>query len=115
MLGFYLAAEHIDGVAHGLEGVKADAERQHAHAGNFGNSKPCQSIDGANDKVGILKKDQHGKAAHDRNDQKQTQKAFVISAFFHAKAAHIVQQDQNQHNGEKLYFAPRVKDQAANK
>ena len=57
-------AVDVDGIAHGLEGVKADADGQGQSQHRDG--KPCQGIYIDSDEIPVLKEDQDAQIADDR-------------------------------------------------
>ena len=60
MLGFHIAAVYINGIAHRLECIKADAERQ--SQAQEGNGRSYYGVDVVDEKVGVFEKEQHAKA-----------------------------------------------------
>ena len=63
MLGFHIAAVYINGIAHRLECIKADAEWQ--SQAQEGNGRSYYGVDVVDEKVGVFEKEQHAKAADD--------------------------------------------------
>ena len=70
VLSLHIPTVYVDGVAHGLEGIEADAQGQHGGCFHHADGKPGNRIDGADDEVGVFEKHQHGQAAHNGNNQK---------------------------------------------
>lgn len=78
-LGFYIPAVDIDGVGKGLEGVKADAQRQSADALYLGKGGAQQGVCAAQHKVCVLEVEQHPQAANERHQQKKRRSAGFAS------------------------------------
>ena len=60
---FHIAAVYINGIAHRLECIKADAEWQ--SQAQEGNGRSYYGVDVVDEKVGVFEKEQHAKAADD--------------------------------------------------
>ena len=115
VLSLYLPAVDINGVGKGLEGIKADAQRQDADALNGRKSGAQQAVDAAQDKVCVLEVEQHPQAADERHQQKEAAQRGLCIKMFDGKAAEVVDEDKRHHDREKAHLAPAVEHQTAQK
>ena len=113
VLSLHIPAVYVDGVAHGLEGVEADTQRQNSSRFHHTDGKPGDRIDGADDEVGVLEEHQHGQAAHNGNDQEDSAHLVRMIEPFDGKAGEIVDEDQHDHHREEAYLTPGIEHQAA--
>ena len=112
-LGFYIPAVDVDGVGKGLEGVKADAQRQSADALYLGKGGAQQGVCAAQHKVCVLEVEQHPQAADKRHQQKEAAQRWLCIKVLDGKAAEVVDEDKRHHDREKAHFAPAVERQTA--
>ena len=115
VLSLYLPAVDINGVGKGLEGIKADAQRQDADALNGRKSGAQQAVDAAQDKVCVLEVEQHPQAGCKGDQQQHLAHAGLCVKRFQPQAAEIVDEDQGQHDREEPDLTPAVEHQAAHK
>ena len=109
----HIAAVDVDGVGKGLEGVKADAQRQDADPLNGRKARPQQSVGALQDKICVLEIEQHPQAAHQGQPQKQPAQPRPALKMGDGQAAQVVDEDEGQHHREKPDLAPAVEHQAA--
>ena len=86
-LGFYIPAVDVDGVGKGLEGVKADAQRQSANALDLGKGGAQQGVCAAQHKVCVFEVEQHPKAANEGYQQKCPAQGRLLVEVLDAQAA----------------------------
>ena len=112
-LCLYIPAVNIDGVGKGLEGVKADAQRQSANALDLGKGGAQQGVCAAQHKVCVFEVEQHPKAANEGHQQKCPAQGRLLVEVLDAQAADVVDEDEGHHDREKPYLAPAVEHQTA--
>ena len=64
VFGGNIPAVDVDGIAHGLEGVEADAQRQYADPFQVRQAQTGNGVVGVHDEVGVFEHHQHGQTAH---------------------------------------------------
>lgn len=99
-LCLYIPAVNIDGVGKGLEGVKADAQRQSANALDLGKGGAQQGIDAAQNEVCVFEVEQHPKAANEGYQQKCPAQGRLLVEVLDAQAADVVDEDEATMTGK---------------
>ena len=115
LLRRHVMAVDVDGVGKGLEGVKADAQRQDADPLDGGKARPQQGVGAFQHKIGVLEVEQHPQAAHQGQGQEQPPHPRPALKVGDGQAAQVVDEDQGQHHREEADLAPAVEYQAADK
>ena len=113
VLGWHIAAVYVDGIAHRLEGVKADAQRQRQR--KRGNGRAQQRVDVGDEEVGIFEEHQHANAAHNAVNKEEKPRALGMRKLFHAEAGGVVDENGKRHDGEQAHLAPGIEHKAAHK
>ena len=81
----------------GLEGVKADAQRQSADALYLGKGGAQQGVCAAQHKVCVFEVEQHPKAANEGHQQKCPAQGRLWVEVLDAQAADVVDEDEGHH------------------
>ena len=113
VLGLYVPAVDVDGVGEGLEGVEADAQRQHADARDGRKAGAEEGVEAAEHKVCILEVEEHPEAARQCDEQQNEAGRPVPVEALKPESAEVVDKDESQHDREKPHLAPAVEHEAA--
>ncbi len=113
VLGLHIPAVDIDGVGESLEGIEADAQRQHADALNGCKAGAEDGVDAAEHEVCILEVEEHPQTAGQRDEQQDEPGGLILVEAFQPQTAEIIDEDEGQHDRKKAHLAPAVEHEAA--
>ena len=109
----HLAAVQVYDITHGLERIKADADRKvHTWPGKL---RAEQSVDGYDGKVGILEKGKYGQIDTDAAAQEKDPPAAGSAKALHEPPVRVVKRGGKEHQKNVQRFPPRIKNKAENK
>ena len=111
MLGPGISTVYVDGIAHGLEGVKGDADGQTDVQYRQEAQPHCG--EGAGDKIPVFEEEQQRQVEHHRRGHRQPG-AFVVASLLAPGDQHavgVVDGDGGEHDEDVLGLAPPVEDQ----
>ena len=104
-----ISAVDVDGIAHRLEGIKADAQRQCDR--KVRHRYPGDRFDVFEEKPGIFKGKQDPEVQDHRQDQKQFAQFRIVPESLDTLTAGIVDQHGGEHDGKVFYLSPGVENQ----
>ena len=114
-LGRYQPPVHVDGIAHGLEGVEGDTDGQQQPQRRDGCAQ--QTVQVADGKIRVLEKAQDRQVSHHRDDQHRLGAALpsLTPKVADGQTVAVVEHRGEQHDQNVLRLTPAVKQQAEDK
>ena len=111
-LGRHQSPVHVDGVAHGLEGVEGDADGQQQPQRRYRRAQ--QPVDVVDGEIRVLEEPQNGQISHHRQDQHALGALFPLPPAEPAdgQTVAVVEHGGEQHDQDILWLTPAVKQQA---
>ena len=114
-LGRHQPPVHVDGIAHGLEGVEGDTDGQQQSQRR--DDRTQQTVQVADGKIRVLEKAQDRQVSHHRDDQHRLGASLPSLApkVADGQTVAVVEHRGEQHDQDVFRLAPAVKQQAEDK
>ena len=103
-------AVDVDGVAHGLEGVEADADRQ--RQAQQGQGEPRKGVDVGSEEVPVFEEKEDGQVADHRRGHRAPGQAVPAPPALHQAAVGVVHGDGEEHDNDIDRLSPAVEKEA---